>query len=294
MDAPKTRRENEVWQACDDLWALNTNLEALKGDAIRDQLLSLGYKKGSPNEIYKYRASWKESRGISEKSLAQTVEVADPISRAVSLVYEQIQNETQQKIIALQTESSNQFETLSKQNQELCLTYEALQENHEALATEKEGLEINLELVRENLSLEQQKNTELKLRLEGLELLLSELKATYAAQISKLEQQLKQQGYLSSEEINKAKLEARSERDLKIQAEAHNKKLMHDFEVFQKRTQKQQEQLFKKEFQKLTTLVKKLKPKPVRSKKSPAARTRQKAHPRAPHSNLINASDLNL
>ena len=71
MNPPKTRRENEVWQACDDLWAVNNSTEALKGDRIRDQLVQLGYKKGSPNEIYKYRSSWKESRGISEKTLAK-------------------------------------------------------------------------------------------------------------------------------------------------------------------------------------------------------------------------------
>ena len=98
MDTPRTRRENEVWQACDDLWALNANLEALKGDEIRDRLLKLGYKKGSPNEIYKYRQTWKESRGVSEKALIEAGQQTDPISRAVSLVYEQIQQETQQKI----------------------------------------------------------------------------------------------------------------------------------------------------------------------------------------------------
>ncbi|MEI6789578.1 MAG: DNA-binding protein [Myxococcaceae bacterium] len=268
MDAPKTRRENEVWQACDDLWALNASLEGLKGDSIRDQLVKLGYKKGSPNEIYKYRTSWKESRGISEKSLAQTVEVADPISRAVSLVYEQIKNEAQQKITAIQCDSTAQLEALTKQNQELVVGLENLQEKHEALHIEAEGLEISLELLRKNLTEEQQQNKAFKIRQEGLELLLSELKGTYTAQINKLEKQLKEQGHLLSDEINKAKLESRVERDLKIQAEAQNKKLVRDLETLQKRNNKQQELVLKKEFQKLTSLLKKLKPKTPKTKKS--------------------------
>lgn len=278
MDAPKTRRENEVWQACDDLWALNSNnLEAVKGDAIRDQLVKLGYKKGSPNEIYKYRASWKESRGISDKSLAQTIEVADPISRAVSLVYEQIQNEAQQKITVIQTESSGQIEILSKQNQDLILSCEALTQKHEALEQERNGLEISLELLRENLTQQAQDNTEFKIRLEGLELLLSELKGTYVAQIEKLEKQLKTQGYALSEEINQAKLDARKERELRIQADFDNKRLQKQGLLNTAKIQKHQEQFLKKEFQKLTTWVKKIKVQksnsPHRIKKTPARPT---------------------
>ena len=245
MNPPKTRRENEVWQACDDLWAVNNSTEALKGDRIRDQLVQLGYKKGSPNEIYKYRSSWKESRGISEKNLAQSAQVADPISRAVSLVYEQIQQETQQKITAIQCDSTAQVEKLVQENQELSSSLEKLQEKHEALQIEKDSLEISLELLKENLSKAEQKNKELNMRQEGLELLLSELRNTYTAQI-------KQMGLMHSEKINEAKLEIRVERDL-------NKKF---------------ERLLKQEFQKLGTLVKKIKipkTKPRKAKKAPSS-----------------------
>lgn len=258
MDAPKTRRENEVWQACDDLWALHANLEALKGDSIRDQLINLGYKKGSPNEIYKYRSSWKESRGISEKSLAESVQVADPISRAVSLVYEQIQQEAAQKITSIQNESTSQLEILTQQNQELILTCESTLQKYEALAEEKAGLELSLEVLRESLESKEQENSTLKIRQEGLELLLSELKATYLAQIDKLEKQLKHQGYLSSEEINRIKLEARQERDLRIAAETQSKKLEKQLLA----SSLKKDQVIKKEFQRLTSLVKKLQVKP--------------------------------
>lgn len=64
MEQARTRREAEVWQVCDDLWAQKGEWGALTGDAIRDKLVQLGYKRGSPNEIYKYRHTWKLSRHI--------------------------------------------------------------------------------------------------------------------------------------------------------------------------------------------------------------------------------------
>lgn len=268
MDAPKTRRENEVWQACDDLWALNSsNLEALKGDAIRDQLIKLGYKKGSPNEIYKYRQSWKESRGVHEKSLAQTVEVADPISRAVSLVYEQIQTQAGQKITAIEQETGSKIAVLEQHCQELETQHAALEQTHQDLVEEKTGLEISLEALRSDLLEQQQQAKLLEVKQRGLETLLSELKDTYTRQIEKLESELKHQGYLSSEAINQAKLETREERDRRVQVEQQNKRLQARIDQLQTKSDRRQETLIKKEFQKLNTAVKKLQLKPKKTSK---------------------------
>lgn len=248
MDTPKTRRENEVWQACDDLWALNASLEALKGDQIRDQLLKLGYKKGSPNEIYKYRQTWRESRGISEKSLSQTAEVADPISRAVSLVYEQIQSEAQQKITLIQNESSTQLEKLTQQNQELILSCETFVQKHEALGAEHEGLKLAHETLNAALIQERSYTRELELKLEGCNLLLSELKSTYQIQIDKLEQKLKEQGLILSEELGAQKLETRTERDLRV-------KLEHELKRLKERPETHILKALKQESQKLTKVI---------------------------------------
>jgi chromosome segregation ATPase len=100
LTTPKTRRESEVWQACDDLWAHSASPRHLTGDNIRDQLLKIGYKRGSPNEIYRYRNSWKESRGISEQGEAAEGDVksSDPISRAVSMVYDQMRTQTSEAL----------------------------------------------------------------------------------------------------------------------------------------------------------------------------------------------------
>ncbi len=231
MDTPKTRRENEVWQACDDLWALNASLEALKGDHIREQLVKLGFKKGSPNEIYKYRQTWRESRGISEKALVEAGQQTDPISRAVSLVYEQMQQETLQKINAVESNSQAQIETLKSQNQELVMTCEASLQKFETLEAEHEALKTAHETLREAYLEEQTHARELTLKLEGSSFLLSELKDTYANQIKALEKKLKEQAAELSEQLTQAKLECRFERDGRIKAESIAKRLEKQLET---------------------------------------------------------------
>ena len=123
-----------------------------------------------------------------------------------------------------------------------------------------------MEVLRKSLEKQQQENSALKIRQEGLELLLSELKATYSVQIDKLEKQLKHQGYLSSEEINQAKLEARQERDLRIAAETNIEKLEKKLAASSLKTQKQQNQSMQKEFLKLASLLKKLQVKPKKKR----------------------------
>jgi Plasmid replication region DNA-binding N-term len=152
MDYPGTRRENEVWKACDDLWALHAAPNKITGDAIRDQLILLGYKKGSPNEIYKFRRSWKNSRGITSLEIGtEPVESpSDPISRAVSLVYEQIQNESQNHLEKMRQDFA---ENLKKSQQE-CST---LREAHEKLHTHQQIVDNQLlELQQQHCQLQKQ------------------------------------------------------------------------------------------------------------------------------------------
>ena len=66
MEMAIRRREQEVWQACDDLWALFGDFGSLTGDAIRDRLVALGKSRGSPNEIYRYRKTWELSRKVKK------------------------------------------------------------------------------------------------------------------------------------------------------------------------------------------------------------------------------------
>ena len=78
MLQPKTRREMEIWSACDGLWAQSGILSAITGDAIREEVLRLGYKKGSPNEIYRYRKTWIDARQVAQlDDESETIAVPD-------------------------------------------------------------------------------------------------------------------------------------------------------------------------------------------------------------------------
>lgn len=121
MEVAVRRREQEVWQACDDLWALSGDISGITGDAIRERLVVLGKSRGSPNEIYKYRKTWFKSRNISADR--EIVDEGDPISRAVRLVHENLQSETDQKVAKLQQE--HELELLKK-DEELIFSKKAL------------------------------------------------------------------------------------------------------------------------------------------------------------------------
>lgn len=153
MEFTTRRREQEVWQACDDLWALHGDLKNLTGDAIRERLVTLGKSRGSPNEIYRYRKSWGCSRGIGNEGMSlSNADSDDPITRAVRLVHEKLQAET-----------AEQMEKFKEEFQK------RLVEKDVQLAKLKEDLDLTLEefskMSRENLNL----NKELKERTAQLE-----------------------------------------------------------------------------------------------------------------------------
>jgi hypothetical protein len=123
MEIATRRREQEVWQACDDLWSMHGIMQGLTGDAIRDRLVSLGKSKGSPNEIYKYRKTWIQSRGLMDKPHIPEVEFQDPIARAVKLVHEQLKLETSEEISQLKQDFDHD---LALKEQEIFNTKKAL------------------------------------------------------------------------------------------------------------------------------------------------------------------------
>lgn len=142
MEVAVRRREQEVWQACDDLWALSGDISGITGDAIRERLVILGKSRGSPNEIYKYRKTWFKSRNISADK--EVVDEGDPISRAVRLVHENLQNETDQKVANLQHE--HELELLKK-DEELIFSKKALDSLMEEYALVQKKLDDHIILL---------------------------------------------------------------------------------------------------------------------------------------------------
>lgn len=136
MEVATRRREQEVWQACDDLWALSGDLSQITGDAIRERLVALGKSRGSPNEIYKYKKTWVESRGISSKP-NNLEEPSDPIIRAVRIVHENLQIESNEKIEKILTEHQNE---LFKKDEELLQSKKAIDSLMEEYSSAKKEL----------------------------------------------------------------------------------------------------------------------------------------------------------
>lgn len=144
MRLPQTRREKEIWQACDELWSAYKDSKRLTGDAIRDRLLELDYKKGSPNEIYRYRKSWQENTGLlatvtttSEPEAA----LSDPLNRAVSLVREEIFTEAKQTIEKITLAFEEERIEFERERQLAKTSTDALAEELEAVNSKIQLLE---------------------------------------------------------------------------------------------------------------------------------------------------------
>lgn len=63
-----TRKEREVWQACDALFESGIELERITINLIGNQLLGLGFKRGSDSAIHQHRLSWRSE--ISQKIIS--------------------------------------------------------------------------------------------------------------------------------------------------------------------------------------------------------------------------------
>jgi len=152
MENARTRREREVWRVCDELWAQHASLGAVTGDAIRDRLVVLGYKKGSPNEIYKYRHTWKLSRHISEnQEEAEEQVLQDPISRAVALVQEELKAQAKTELQAQIKIFEHKQEQLEAEK--ICVQEEldALREKHAGLMQDKQSLDQKYQAMQDEL-----------------------------------------------------------------------------------------------------------------------------------------------
>lgn len=222
----KTRREQEVWQACDDLWAQGVPFQKISLEAISAHLLELGYKKGSPNQIYQYKETWKKNRNIPDNRMNSQMlgmPLTDTISRAVALVREELQAEAQQKIREIQEEADQQILTSKEQyeivksqlqeiikrseqketalqqaeqaNKELQFLWQEEQKAHKAAAAQAEANEKFLQQYREDSKGQ-----------------LTQLEKSYQNRIQELNQQLNQLTKNYKEEMNTLKTDMETQR----------------------------------------------------------------------------------
>lgn len=249
MEIAGRRREQEVWQACDDLWALSGDFGAITGDAIRERLLALGKSRGSPNEIYKYRKTWSSSRGVVKEAHALPALESDPITRAVQLVHEKLQSEAQEQI---ETLNSSFSETLEKHEEALRLE----KENLAALLNEYSVLQQELAQQKTRIKqFEEQIAAEIDVR-KATEKELAIEKARYSEQEKAHEQKIQaaeshyQQSLVAIKELY-SKLENNLKSDI-LRLELENKTLGHQFseKLNEVKLQHYQLEIHKKELEK--------------------------------------------
>jgi chromosome segregation ATPase len=198
MEIATRRREQEVWQACDDLWSMHGDMRNLTGDAIKERLLSLGKSRGSPNEIYKYRKTWVKSRGlVNNQGSFGEKEDCDPITRAVRLVHEQLRNETADKIENLQngfqeqlTKKDIEITKIKKDLDDLMAEYNRVQREFDT--ARKEGQKLN-ECLRAEIDIRKASEKELmqnqalqKKENQAHQVLIDEIKSLHKDEIALL------------------------------------------------------------------------------------------------------------
>jgi len=205
MKKPKTRREWEIWQACDQLVAEGTLGYKVTGDAIREHLLEQGLSKGSPNEIYKYRKSWREARGVLDEDFSQNepqqLILNDPLSRAVEAVRHEIRLEAEREIQQIKDDTTEQINKAQKALLERELELKTTLDKHQELVSENFRLKSTNSTLQNELQDKKQQNLSLEQQLTFLEAarntqerqasqLLSELKSSHAQTFENLNNNL--------------------------------------------------------------------------------------------------------
>lgn len=162
---PNTRREREIWEACDALFTQVNHVKEITGDKIMNKLLNLGYKKGCANEIYKYRRTWWQLRGISEDEVkgisisnpqaSNSSSFSDPIAKAVSIVQDELKQEAQTKISQIELELKQIISLLESK-------IANLENKNQELETDKTNLTANIEALNKE-------NAEIRAKANGLD-----------------------------------------------------------------------------------------------------------------------------
>lgn len=91
-----SRKEREVWQACDQLASEGLQVTY---QAVGDRLVQLGYRRGSNSDIHRYLTTWKKGKQRSVSKHTQ-----DPLSHALEQFKKDIWTNAHEDIDAIKRE----------------------------------------------------------------------------------------------------------------------------------------------------------------------------------------------
>jgi len=207
MTIAKTRREREVWEACDAAWEemqlADESIEKLTGDRIRSKLQILGYARGNQNQIYAYRQTWKLSMGFDDEApeTNQKQQLEARIQQVVSYVMKALDEEAQTKIEEIRAEYlekadkiqlsndvlKNELGVLTEKYNELVINHDNLNKRHLQVTDEHGDVKTALKIADEKIIALTNQLHETKLTYE---IEKKELNQSFEKQVSKFEQQL--------------------------------------------------------------------------------------------------------
>lgn len=158
-----SRKEREVWKACEALWESGLPVEAITGEKIAWQLLELGFKRGSNSDLYRYKKSWLlEKQPVMQECVQQ--QPTDRISRAASALREEIIAELKEEQQTQRTELESKIDQLQQKQAEAEDTILSLQtqlqirqEEVEQLVADKQALCTSEVSLKQTIAIHQEK-----------------------------------------------------------------------------------------------------------------------------------------
>ena len=100
--APKSRKEIEVWKACDQLASEGLQITY---QAVGERLLKLGYRRGSNSDIHRYLSTWRSmEHRTSEIPLLPLQSHLDPLSGAIEQFKKEIWDSARKEVEKLKLE----------------------------------------------------------------------------------------------------------------------------------------------------------------------------------------------
>lgn len=189
---PNTRKEAEVWKACDILWNENKTVSELTLDAIADQLLNMHCKRGSNSDISRFKKTWLHKNDLlgapayTQKTPSHPTITPSPLSnmdKAYVKWREEVEAQAQSKIETLQAAHHEEVETLKEETT-------ILQEAHHALKEQQQTIETNYQSLQHDYQQAKATITQQTQIIQSLEHQLAEEKKSAKLAQSQVEQRL--------------------------------------------------------------------------------------------------------
>lgn len=202
MATAKTRREREVWEACDAAWEelqlTGESIDKITGDRIRAKLISLGYARGNQNQIYAYRQSWKRAMGFDDDEMEteQVEQLEARVTQVVNYVMSAVNEHANAQIEETRTEYINRTKYFQDANTQL---------KHDlGKATEKHNdLLINHEKLSKQLASTLDDNAKFQADIKAMTEKLDQLQAKFNEAKKGYENEKIKQERLATEQITK-------------------------------------------------------------------------------------------